>query len=147
MPRRSGGSCPIPSASRPRSGRRRPFRRDDARRHGGPRVSVPAPEIGIAIVGAGTMAGAHSAALTMLGPLYPALPLRPRLVGVSDVNEGLATRLADRFGYERVDDDWRRLVESADVDLVVACLPPILNREVVLAAAAAGKHVVCEKPL
>ena len=34
-----------------------------------------------------------------------------------------------------------------DVDLVVACLPPILNREVVLAAAAAGKHVVCEKPL
>ena len=110
-------------------------------------MSVPAPDIGIAIVGAGTMAGAHSAALTMLGPLYPALPLRPRLVGVSDVNERLATSLADRFGYERVDDDWRRLIESADVDLVVACLPPILNREVVLAAAAAGKHVVCEKPL
>ena len=34
-----------------------------------------------------------------------------------------------------------------DIDLIVACLPPILNREVVLAAAAAGKHVVCEKPL
>jgi predicted dehydrogenase len=38
-------------------------------------------------------------------------------------------------------------VASDDVDLVVACLPPILNRDVVLAAAAAGKHVVCEKPL
>jgi levoglucosan dehydrogenase len=104
-------------------------------------------QIRIAMIGAGTMAGAHSAALTMVGPLYPSLPLRPRLVAVADVNEGLATRLADRFGYERVDTDWRGVVEAPDVDLVVACLPPILNREVVLAAAAAGKQVVCEKPL
>lgn len=103
--------------------------------------------IRIAMVGAGTMAGAHSAALTMLGPLYPSLPLRPRLVAVTDVNATLATRLAHRFGFERVESDWRRAVEAADVDLVVACLPPILNHEVVLAAAAAGKHVVCEKPL
>jgi levoglucosan dehydrogenase len=103
--------------------------------------------IGIAMVGAGTMAGAHSAALTMVGPLYPMAPLRPRLVAVTDVNARLASQLADRFGYERVEPDWRRVVESDDVDLVVACLPPILNHEVVLAAAAAGKHVVCEKPL
>lgn len=103
--------------------------------------------IRIAMIGAGTMAGAHSAALTMLGPLYASLSLRPRLVAVADVNEGLATRLADRFGYERVAVDWRGVVEAPDVDLVVACLPPILNREVVLAAAAAGKQVVSEKPL
>ncbi len=99
------------------------------------------------MVGAGTMAGAHSAALTMLGSLYLSVPLRPRLVAVTDVNATLATRLAHRFGYERVVSDWRRAVEAADVDLVVACLPPILNHEIVLAAAAAGKHVVCEKPL
>jgi predicted dehydrogenase len=109
-------------------------------------TASPSP-IGIAMVGAGTMAGAHSAALTMLGALYPALPLRPRLVAVTDVNDGLASRLADRFGFERVERDWRGVVEASDVGLVVACLPPILNREVVLAAAAAGKHVVCEKPL
>jgi predicted dehydrogenase len=106
-----------------------------------------ASTIRVAMVGAGTMAGVHSAALGLIGPLYPALPLRARLVAVTDVNETLATRLADRFGYERVDRDWRRVVEAPDVDLIVACLPPILNREVVLAAAAAGKHVVCEKPL
>ena len=63
------------------------------------------------------------------------------------MNRSLATDLADRFGYERVEDDWRSVVAADDVDLVVACLPPVLNREVVLAAAAAGKHVVCEKPL
>ncbi len=106
----------------------------------------PAP-IGLAMVGAGTMATAHSAAFGLVGQLFPDVPLRPRLVAIADVNERLASRLAGRFGYERVETDWRRVIEAADVDLVVACLPPVLNHAVVLAAAAAGKHVVCEKPL
>jgi predicted dehydrogenase len=103
--------------------------------------------LGIGMVGAGTMAGAHSLALSMLPPLYPDLPLRPRLVAVADVNERLASRLAERYTYARVEPDWRSLVEAPHVDLVVTCLPPSYNREVVLGAAAAGKHVVSEKPL
>ena len=103
--------------------------------------------LGIGMVGAGTMAGAHSLALSMLAPLYPDLPLRPRLVAVADVNERLASRLAERYTYARVEPDWRSLVEAPDVDLVVTCLPPSYNREVVLGAVAAGKHVVSEKPL
>jgi len=103
--------------------------------------------LGIGMVGAGTMAGAHSLALSMLPPLYPDLPLRPRLVAVADVNERLASRLAERYTYARVEPDWLSLVEAPDVDLVVTCLPPSYNREVVLGAAAAGKHVVSEKPL
>ena len=103
--------------------------------------------LGIGMVGAGTMAGAHSLALSMLPPLYPDLPLRPRLVAVADVNERLASRLAERYTYARVEPDWPSLVEAPDVDLVVTCLPPSYNREVVLGAAAAGKHVVSEKPL
>jgi len=93
------------------------------------------------------MAGAHSLALSMLPPLYPDLPLRPSLVAVADVNERLGSRLAERYTYARVEPDWRSLVEAPDVDLVVTCLPPSYNREVVLGAAAAGKHVVSEKPL
>ncbi len=103
--------------------------------------------LGIGIIGAGTMAGVHSAALLNLGHLYPTLPIRPRLVAVADVNATLARSLADRFGWSRVEPDWRSLVAAEDVDLIVACLPPALNREIVVAAAAAGKHVVCEKPL
>ncbi len=99
------------------------------------------------MVGAGTMAACHSAALMMVRGLYPDLALRPRLVAVADVNAGLATRLTDRFGYDRVESDWRRVIEAPDVDLVVACLPPVLNADVVLATAAAGKAIVCEKPL
>ena len=82
------------------------------------------------------MAQAHSVALHTLAVL-PTVPGRhPRLVAVSDVNRSLATDLAERFGYERVEDDWRSTVAADDVDLVVACLPPALNREVVLASAA-----------
>ena len=103
--------------------------------------------LGIGMVGAGTMAGAHSLALSMLPPLYPDLPLRPSLVAVADVNERLGSRLAERYGYVRVEPEWGSLVEAPDVDLVVTCLPPSFNREVVLGAAAAGKHVVSEKPL
>jgi predicted dehydrogenase len=99
------------------------------------------------MIGAGTMAGAHSAALLNLVHLYPALAIQPRLVAVADINDSLARSLAGRFGWTRVEADWRALVAADDVELVVACLPPAMNREIVLAAAAAGKHVVCEKPL
>jgi hypothetical protein len=75
------------------------------------------------------MAGAHSLALTMLGPLYPDLSIRPRLVAVADINGRLAAALADRYGYARVESDWRALVEAPDVDLVVTCLPPVHNVE------------------
>ena len=104
-------------------------------------------DLRIGMVGAGTMARAHSAALVNLPHLYPGLLLRPRLVAVADVNHGLATEVAGRFDYERVAQNTRAVIDADDIDLVVACLPPALNREVVLAAAAAGKHVVCEKPL
>lgn len=107
----------------------------------------PAGEIRIGMIGAGTMAGAHSAALANVPHLYPGLALRPRLTAVADVNATLAAGLAERFGYGRVLPDWRAVVAADDVDLVVACLPPAFNREVVLGAAAAGKDVVCEKPL
>lgn len=110
-------------------------------------VGARSPELRIAIVGAGTMARAHGAALSILGSLYPRLALRPRIVAVADVNLALATDLAERFSVARVEQDWRPVVAADDIDLVVACLPPILNRAVVMAAAAAGKHVVCEKPL
>ena len=104
-------------------------------------------ELRIGMIGAGTMAAAHSIALANVAQLYPDLAMRPRLTAVADVNPTLATGLAERFGYERVETDWRSLVAAGDIDLVVVCLPPVFNREVVLAVAAAGKHVVCEKPL
>ncbi len=105
------------------------------------------PELRVGVIGAGTIARVHSAALANLPSLYPDLGRRPRLVAVADINATLASAMAARFDFERAETDWRRVVAADDIDLVVVCLPPVLDREVVLAAAAAGKHVVCEKPL
>ena len=110
-------------------------------------VGRTGPELRIGLIGAGTIARVHGAALQNLPSLYPGLPRRPRLVAIADINATLASGLATRFGFERTATDWRTVVTADDIDLVVVCLPPVLNREVVLAAAAAGKHVVCEKPL
>ena len=88
-------------------------------------------DLRIGMIGAGKMAAVHSIALTNVAQLYPDLALRPRLTAVADVNPTLATGLAERFGYERVETDWRSLVAAGDIDLVVICLPPVFNREVI----------------
>ena len=59
----------------------------------------------VAMVGAGTMARAHSVALSNVVALYPSLALRPRLAAVADVDRSLASELAGRFGYGRVEQD------------------------------------------
>ena len=81
-------------------------------------------ELRIGMIGAGTMAGAHSAALANLPHLYPGLARRPHLVAVADVNLALASALAGRFGYERVADD-------------AAAIPPLFLPGVLLDAALA----------
>src|SRR5581483_9811135 len=54
---------------------------------------------------------------------------------------------ADNWGYESVETDWRRLVERKDIDLVDIATPNDTHAEIAIAAAAAGKMVMCEKPL
>jgi predicted dehydrogenase len=105
------------------------------------------PQLRIGMVGAGVIAGVHSLALRMVPLHYAALPVEPRLVAICDVVRPMAENVAAQYGYERVMDDWRAVVESPDVDVVCVCIPPVINEEVVTAAAAAGKHIFCEKPL
>jgi predicted dehydrogenase len=69
------------------------------------------------------------------------------LTAVFDVDAGRAESLARDFGIPRHTTDLRALVEGADVDAVIVATPNINHPEAVLAAAAAGKHVLCEKPL
>ena len=96
---------------------------------------------GYAIVGCGWVSSAHA---------WGAQALREegvRLVAVSDVDEARGRALADRFGGPDVCTDYRDVLGREDVDAVSVCLPDFLHEEVALAAAAARKHVLCEKPL
>jgi predicted dehydrogenase len=72
---------------------------------------------------------------------------RPVLRAICDFNQDKAKTFADTWGYETVETDWRKLLARDDIDLVDICLPNNLHKEVAIAAAKAGKMIICEKPL
>ncbi|HET6868077.1 MAG TPA: Gfo/Idh/MocA family oxidoreductase [Solirubrobacteraceae bacterium] len=105
-----------------------------------------AGEVGIGIVGYGMMGKAHSYGYT-LAPHIRELAVRPRLRLISGRNRAAVERAAALYGVERAVSDWREVIESPEVDIVDVCTPPGTHPEIVEAAAAAGKAVLCEKPL
>jgi predicted dehydrogenase len=102
---------------------------------------------GIGIIGQGFMGRAHAHALLTLGHMTGPPMIRPRLVHAAGRNEETLRAFAARFGFERLSTDWHAVVEDPDVDVVHVLTPNALHAEPAIAAAAAGKHVVCEKPL
>jgi predicted dehydrogenase len=104
------------------------------------------PEVGIGVVGYGMMGRAHAYAYTV-APVMRALPVRPRLRVISGRDQERVARAANAYGFETWVADWRDLITRSDVDIVDICTPPGTHAEISMAAAAAGKAVVCEKPL
>jgi predicted dehydrogenase len=95
--------------------------------------------IGLGVVGAGRMGGIHARLIAALVP-------EARLVGIADVDIEAARRLADRFGVAAYD-DASALARSPGVNGIVVAASSAGHLEVVLAAANAGRDILCEKPL
>jgi len=104
-------------------------------------------DIGVAVIGAGMAGKAHAAAYRLATTVYNASLPPVRLVSIADVYEPAAKETAERFGYERHDTSWQAIVDAPDIDVVSVVVANRLHREVVEALLAAGKHVLCEKPL
>ena len=103
--------------------------------------------IGVAVIGAGMAGKAHAAAYRSASAVYdPVLP-PIRLVSIGDVNAEFGSLAARRFGYQRHDTSWQAIAEADDIDVVSVVIANKLHREVVEGLLAAGKHVLCEKPL
>ncbi len=96
---------------------------------------------GYGIVGCGWVADAHAWGVRALAADGA------RLVAVADQDTARAEQLAARFGMPEVHGDYRQLLQRDDIQAVSICLPDFLHAEAALAAAQAGKHVLCEKPL
>jgi predicted dehydrogenase len=75
------------------------------------------------------------------------LEYQPVLKAVCDLDEARAAAFAAKWGYESYETDWRKLIARKDIDLVDITLPNNMHREVAIAAAKAGKMILCEKPL
>jgi predicted dehydrogenase len=103
-------------------------------------------EVGIGIVGYGMMGRAHSYAYTA-APVMRSLPVRPRLRLISGRDEAKVSEAAAAYGVEGWVTDWQELVQRPEVDIVDICTPPGTHAEIANAAMAAGKAVICEKPL
>jgi predicted dehydrogenase len=103
--------------------------------------------VGIGVVGFGWMGQAHSRSYRRIPTLFPERAGEPDLVICSETVGARREEAGAAFGFREVSDDWRRVCEHPDVDAVVVAAPNMLHVEVVEAAAAAGKHVFCEKPV
>jgi predicted dehydrogenase len=103
-------------------------------------------DIGIAVVGSGAMARAHAYGYTAAQLMW-SLPAGPRLVVLCGRDAARTQHTARVLGFGDHTTDWRQAVERADVDIVDICTPPGAHADAIIAAAAAGKAVICEKPL
>ncbi len=100
----------------------------------------------VGMIGYGFMGRAHSNAYKQVGQFFPS-EHQVVLKAACARNADLVKPFAAQWGYESVETDWRKLVERKDIDVVDICTPNNLHKEIALAAAAAGKMILCEKPL
>ena len=102
--------------------------------------------LNIGLIGTGFMGRTHSNAYSQVNRFF-AHETQPVLKAVCARNPTTLADFARRWGWEDVEHDWRALVQRPDIDVVDICTPNDSHCEIALAALAAGKIVICEKPL
>lgn len=102
--------------------------------------------LNIGMIGYGFMGRAHSNGYLRANNFFD-LEYRPILKAVCARDADKAKAFADQWGYQSIESDWRKLIERKDIDAIDICAPNNLHHEISLAAAAAGKMILCEKPL
>jgi predicted dehydrogenase len=103
--------------------------------------------IGVAVIGAGMAGRAHAAAYRIAPTLYQSTLPPLRFVSIGDLSPELGSLAARRFGYERSDTSWQAIADNPHIHVVSVVVANSLHREMVAGLLAAGKHVLCEKPL
>ncbi|MEU8331570.1 Gfo/Idh/MocA family oxidoreductase [Micromonospora sp. NPDC048839] len=109
-------------------------------------MSTTDKELRVGMVGYAFMGAAHSQAWRTVNRVFD-LPARARMALICGRDTTKVAEAADRLGWEASTTDWRDLISRDDIDVVDICTPGDSHAEIALAALAAGKHVLCEKPL
>ena len=100
----------------------------------------------IGLIGYGFMGRTHSNAFRKVSNFFD-LKHEPQLAAVCARNKDRAQDFADQWGYESVETDWRKLIDRDDIDLIDIAAPNNVHHDIAIAAAEAGKAILCEKPL
>ncbi|TKK71857.1 Gfo/Idh/MocA family oxidoreductase [Ilyomonas limi] len=104
-------------------------------------------ELRIGLIGTGFMGRTHSNGYNRVGNFFPKLEYKPVLKTVCSRTEDKVRAFAEQWGYESVETDWKAVIARNDIDAVDICTPNDMHAEIAIAAAEAGKMVLCEKPL
>ena len=102
--------------------------------------------LNVGMIGYGFMGRAHSNAYKQVGQFFPS-DHKVVLKAACARDEAKAKAFAAQWGYESIETDWRKLIARPDIDVVDICTPNNLHKEIAIAAAKAGKMILCEKPL
>jgi len=103
-------------------------------------------KLNVGLIGYGFMGRTHSNAFRKVNNFFD-LPYQPVLKAVCARDAAKAKAFAGKWGYESVETDWRKLIARDDIDLVDIAAPNNVHAEIAIAAAKAGKMILCEKPL
>lgn len=102
--------------------------------------------LNVGLIGYQFMGKAHSNAYRQVGRFFD-LPVDVRLHTICGRNEAAVQAAADKFGWDHIETDWRRVVNNPEIDIIDVSTPGDTHAEIAIAAAEAGKAVFCEKPL
>lgn len=105
-----------------------------------------AKQLRIGLIGYGFMGRAHSNAYRKVNNFFD-LEYQPVLKAICARNADNAAAFAKKWGYESIETDWRKLIEREDIDAIDICTPNNSHADIAIAAARAGKMILCEKPL
>jgi predicted dehydrogenase len=104
-------------------------------------------QLNVALIGYQFMGKAHSNAYRQVARFFDDLEVEPVLKVICGRNEENVRKAAQKYGWEEYDTSWERVVERKDIDLVDVSVPGNMHAPIAIAAANAGKMVLCEKPL
>ncbi|NLH43397.1 MAG: Gfo/Idh/MocA family oxidoreductase [Planctomycetes bacterium] len=103
-------------------------------------------QLNVGIIGYGFMGRTHSNAYRRLTNFFD-VPYKPVLKTICGLEEKEAKAFADKWGFESYVTDWRKVMDDKSIDVVDICVPNNYHAELAIAAAQAGKMIICEKPL
>ena len=104
-------------------------------------------QLNIAMIGGGFMGKAHAMAYAAMPMFFWPAPAIPTRAVIVDVTDDLASEARERYGFKESSSNWREVVARDDIDIIDIVTPNDSHAEIAIAAAAAGKHIICEKPL
>lgn len=103
-------------------------------------------ELNVAIIGCKFMGKAHSNAWKNVNSFFD-LNVTPVMKLACNRNENVAKEFAKTWGWQQTETDWKKVIDRDDIDIIDIATPPAIHRDIAVAAAKAGKHVFCEKPI